>query len=205
MTGEYILTSNGGFVRYDELYHWGVKGMKWGVRRYQNKDGTLTAAGKKRKNQDSDSPLKDQAEQRSEKIKKAVKIGAAVAGTALAAYGAYKVSKIVKQKAYDKSIAKGKKLIESAMSKFDDKHVYGLRGKDFTTKNIMEGLKKSDRLRLGLGVENEKYARRVSKSIPGAISALLGRDGTNPMYGMTSRIKFNDDADIDKLFSAYRR
>ena len=32
----------------DELYHHGVKGMKWGVRRYQNKDGSLTAAGKKR-------------------------------------------------------------------------------------------------------------------------------------------------------------
>lgn len=31
-----------------ELYHWGVKGMKWGVRRYQNKDGSLTAKGKKR-------------------------------------------------------------------------------------------------------------------------------------------------------------
>lgn len=31
-----------------ELVHWGVPGMKWGVRRYQNKDGTLTAAGKKR-------------------------------------------------------------------------------------------------------------------------------------------------------------
>ena len=31
-----------------ELYHHGIKGMKWGVRRYQNKDGSLTLAGKKR-------------------------------------------------------------------------------------------------------------------------------------------------------------
>lgn len=33
-----------------ELYHYGIKGMKWGVRRYQNKDGSLTSAGKKRAN-----------------------------------------------------------------------------------------------------------------------------------------------------------
>ena len=31
-----------------ELKHWGIKGMKWGIRRYQNKDGSLTRAGKKR-------------------------------------------------------------------------------------------------------------------------------------------------------------
>ena len=35
-------------VRSDELYHHGIKGQKWGVRRFQNKDGSLTPAGEKR-------------------------------------------------------------------------------------------------------------------------------------------------------------
>jgi hypothetical protein len=36
-------------VYVNELFHHGIKGQKWGVRRYQNPDGTLTEAGKKKR------------------------------------------------------------------------------------------------------------------------------------------------------------
>ena len=44
----YIFTSDGSFISDEELYHYGIKGMRWGIRRYQNPDGSLTPAGQKR-------------------------------------------------------------------------------------------------------------------------------------------------------------
>lgn len=180
-----------------ELYHHGIKGMKWGRRRWQNKDGSLTPAGEKRYNQDTAegrmhlakdkykqankefnrsydkaynksiaaySPIKKHREandrrwddawekgkaakaareeykqakkeykaerkeakkvkadnmqgdrkfQLSEKQKKAIKIGAAVAGTALVAYGAYKVSGAIKEKNFQIMSEKGKEAADA--------------------------------------------------------------------------------------------
>lgn len=72
------------------LYHHGVKGQKWGIRRYQNPDGTWTNAGKKRYG-DSDGDSTGSANKASSSAKKKVAIGVAtgaaiVAGTVLTAY-----------------------------------------------------------------------------------------------------------------------
>lgn len=49
-------------VYSDELYHHGIKGQKWGVRRYQNPDGSLTPEGIKRYGaQSSDSAITKRA------------------------------------------------------------------------------------------------------------------------------------------------
>lgn len=45
--------------RSDELMHFGIKGQKWGVRRYENEDGTLTDAGKERYRKDAEKARKE--------------------------------------------------------------------------------------------------------------------------------------------------
>lgn len=60
----------------NEILHWGIKGMKWGRRRYQNKDGSLTPEGKKRYGDNDDSEGQSKEDYATAKAK-AIKSGSA--------------------------------------------------------------------------------------------------------------------------------
>lgn len=69
----------------DYLYHHGILGQKWGVRRFQNRDGTYTSAGKRRRNDGLEgSPTSSGSSGVGKKIAKGVAIGAAVGLSAYA-------------------------------------------------------------------------------------------------------------------------
>lgn len=85
----------------DELYHHGIKGQKWGVRRKEREKFS-----KQNRSQNASSD-------RSSRVKRGVKIGAAIVGAGLLAYGAYKAHSVFSD-TYRSNITNiGKRAIET--------------------------------------------------------------------------------------------
>ena len=121
-----------------EVYHWGIKGQTWAVRRYQNEDGTLTESGKARYNSDltekdprkmTDEDLRKssqriQAEQNYKMLRSKEKTGAQISKTALTtaiAVGAsvastYAASRIFAIVTNNESLTKGKSALLSVLA-----------------------------------------------------------------------------------------
>lgn len=100
------------------LVHYGIKGQKWGIRRFQEEGGSLTDAGRNRygvesrtfklkfkesgdrkqkyQNSGKSQATPEEIQARKEKAKKIFKIAAGVSVAAIASYGIYKGGKAVK-------------------------------------------------------------------------------------------------------------
>lgn len=115
-----------------ELQHHGIKGMKWGVRRYQNEDGSLTPAGKKRKYQ-FDFDKKPEQSYMSRSMRQQVKQGKLK--TAMKTQKDKTKKKQLKQ-SYKQEVQRGKELMDEwlAYEKFMHKKV-GNTSKIKVTKN----------------------------------------------------------------------
>ena len=85
------------YVSAHEMHHHGIKGQKWGIRRFQEEDGDLTPAGKERyANQRKERNKQETPEERKKRIQRNVVIGVAAATAAIAAIGYMRYKKNAK-------------------------------------------------------------------------------------------------------------
>lgn len=98
------------FIRESDLTHHGIKGQKWGIRRFQNKDGSYTAAGRKRRTENESDNLRKSKHT----MKKAIAVGGAIVLTGLAVYGTVKLNNLATNELSKEFIKTGEKYAKSA-------------------------------------------------------------------------------------------
>lgn len=120
----------------EEVWHYGIKGQKWGIRRFQDEDGTLTSAGKKRYSESGEAEKKADKKDSKQKIdeeskKKKWSTGKKIAVAAAALVAAYAAYKFVDSGQAKQLIDKGRSFLlnqdisfkkDSTLAKLTDKN-----------------------------------------------------------------------------------
>lgn len=176
------------------LYHHGIKGMKWGVRRFQKKDGTLTAAGKKRYSDGESDEKEQKKEGRGKRIAKNIAIGATVATAALA--GSSKLSESTKNKRNSKELSDEEK--EDEIKKYKS----SIKKLETGTKALESVKDFKDDVRSVSNISTEKRVRRNAESLSDAeLKELVNRLNMEDNYTrmMLNRERLNRGEDyVDK-------
>lgn len=132
----------------NELTHWGIKGMRWGIRRFQNKDGSLTAAGKKRRGiDDSDDEDTESTEAKRERLLKSTNASELYKNRNLLTTAELneRLNRIDTERRLSEAAAKESKPKKTAIDKVNTILKYGNKINDiynFTQTPVMKALKK---------------------------------------------------------------
>lgn len=162
-----------------ELQHHGVKGMKWGRRKARPQS---TGTGRRSGQTATDSAQSEAArkEARRAKAKRAAKVGAALVGTALAVYGAKKASDVLKDKAYQKALERGRKATEDLIHrKINTDFAAAVYSKDL--RKIRELDDQISALNKYLAKSDIRYAERASRNTVAAVKELMGKNYELPL------------------------
>lgn len=154
----------------DYIAHHGILGMKWGIRRYRNRDGTLTNAGKERYN--SDGHVNRLSPERKQQLAKGAKLAAGFAVGVAAGYAISKSDPAV----LNKLISNGSKFVADHKG------------------DVISGLKKAGKV---IGDKTAKAAVRAGNA---ALDAAMLSVGTIAISKLTKRFEAKDtDTEQQKI------